>query len=417
MPVDNNTPEPIPTVRPSAVEIVFPPDTRARVTPTTPFPYLAIGQLSMTFQGKRYTGTGVLIGETRVLTAAHNLFDRALGGWARDVTFTAARDGTVRPYPTVAAARLHVPDAWQAGPGGGPLAGEAIEPHRRYDYGLVILKTAPHKDGTLGVSVESDQTLQHLEVNITGYPGDKAPPDTMWGASGQLRSVLPDFLTYRISTFQGQSGAGVLGRVEARPHSLSVVGVHIGSTGTGTPDAANVAVRITDSVLRDLLAWSSDKPAALTTPEEAAPAPIEPAEPAAPPAPPSPTSPCPANDPLTWCSGDPDGKSPFDGLRINVKPVYNDDDELTSMTVTVTDFSASPKGHASPYPATPATPVKVTPSGDFTAEGTLSFTHLKGVPTDLVVLLDSGFSFGPQGARQVVEGPILGVPLVKTTAT
>lgn len=242
---------------PNHVEIIFPPDDRTQVTNTTVYPYSSIGELDMEFDGEPFGGTGVLIDDSIVLTAAHNLYDRALGGEADSVTFAAARNGTSNPFGVVEAESLFVPDGYKTADLKSILIdGEEIpdaeKPYRRFDYGLVLLKSAPHKgQGFLGISVEDQKVLQDLKVNVTGYPGDK-PEGTMWGAQGGLSGVEPDFLLYRLSTFAGESGASVIASLPDKTTKMSSVGIHIGVTEDRSD---NLAVRITDAVVDQIIAW------------------------------------------------------------------------------------------------------------------------------------------------------------------
>ncbi|MEM7251284.1 MAG: hypothetical protein AAF493_07675 [Pseudomonadota bacterium] len=252
------------TTPPSAVDIVFPPDGRKKIVNTTVFPYSSIGLLEMKFPNhKEYTGTGVMIGDRLVLTAAHNLYDESDGGRALTVTFSAGRNGPTSPYGCTTAENFWYPTQWEESKLVAPrhmqdfLPATDVSGARKFDYGLVALEAPPHEgEGYLGFSTEIDQVLESIDVNVTGYPGDK-PPNTMWGQSGRLSAVLDDFLLYRLSSARGESGAGVMGRIPQAKEALTILGVHIGFTEYEGA-RFNLGVRINKAVVDQILDWIAE---------------------------------------------------------------------------------------------------------------------------------------------------------------
>lgn len=233
--------------------IVFDPDTRQRVTPTTEFPWNTMGQLIMTFpNGKTYSGTGVLVDPQHVLTAAHNLFGNDIGGWAKEVWFIPARDGDDRPYGTMPAKTIFVTEEYRslspADPNATPTG--TVEDVTKYteDYGLVRLQ-APLKLPIFGMYPASDHELQ-APARITGYPGDK-PQGTMWTDEKKLTNEDEHFLFYKINTYKGQSGSAIIQDLPL-PVGKTIVGVHVaGSTKLNT----NFAVRLDNDKLRRIRGW------------------------------------------------------------------------------------------------------------------------------------------------------------------
>ncbi|WP_020475574.1 trypsin-like serine peptidase [Zavarzinella formosa] len=226
---------------------VFPPDDRKQVTNTTVAPFDGVGLLEMTFpNGKVYTGTGTLIDGTHVLTAAHNLFDNRDGGKATKITFTPAQNGPPKPKTTIDALRWDFPADFEKNEGDDTL-----------DYGVVTLKSEAPKTATkYKVKVASDKDLSSMEFQVAGYPGDKAS-GTMWYGKGKLTKVLPKLLQYKISTYEGESGAAVAAKDS---DGWSVFGIHDGGTVE-----ANQACRITDSVKQAIDQWC--KRGAISSPD------------------------------------------------------------------------------------------------------------------------------------------------------
>jgi V8-like Glu-specific endopeptidase len=245
------------------VQIVFPPDTRVPVNPTTgPF-FRMVGQLTMTFpNGITYVGTGTLLNQSTVLTCAHNLFDNSIGGWATQVQFTPARNGQLAPFGIFAAAQngLSVPDLYrQLSPpnpnqSNGAVPGGLVEVTQYiYDYGVVRLAQAVNMADFFGMYAADDNQIRASNMDITGYPGDK-PPGTMWHAQGPVIGFSDELLFYTISTFEGQSGSPLRMPIAGLnpPGWPWIIGVHVaGSTGLG----ANFAVRLTDDVIEEVMGW------------------------------------------------------------------------------------------------------------------------------------------------------------------
>jgi V8-like Glu-specific endopeptidase len=237
-----------------STQIVFPPDERTRINPTTVPVYNAIGQLEMTFpNGETYTGTGTLISPNAVLTAAHNLFGNDIGGWAKTVKFTPAKNVNEAPFGYKMAAQLYIPELYKRLSPPDPLTAPYgnVEDYSLYMYDFGLVK---FKDGFYDISEQwglysaTDTDLETNRVIITGYPGDKQPQNTMWTEEGNVDSFDKEFLFYTIDTFKGQSGAAV----EMRKSYPAAIGVHVaGSKKLKT----NFAVRLTEDKVSTIQSW------------------------------------------------------------------------------------------------------------------------------------------------------------------
>lgn len=231
-------------------EIVFPPDTRTRVLDTTVFPFIAQGELTMQFpNGHTYTGTGTLIDRQHVLTAAHNVFGNDIGGWARNLWFAPARNGGNVPYGFLPATRLFITEEYYTLSPPDPNS-VPVEDYTLYteDYAVVRLRD-PIDLPILGIYAAPDDELRGA-IQISGYPGDK-PEGTMWTDSKPLTGMDEHFLFYRINTYRGQSGAGLLADIPL-PIGKTIVGVHVaGDARLGT----NFAVRLDDDKIGTIQRW------------------------------------------------------------------------------------------------------------------------------------------------------------------
>ncbi len=239
-------------------DIVFPPDTRTRVDDTTAWPYNTIGLVQMRFpNGKRFLGTGTLINENHVLTCAHNLYSAEDGGSAVEVVFSPGRNGEETPYGTYYAKTIYYPELYSRlapqNPNENP--GGVVEDysHYLYDYGLIRLNKIVDRDMHFGLFAATDEQLRAMDVNITGYPGDKRPRKTMWQANGTFdNGISDDFLFYTIDTYKGESGSAVNGFVPDTPPYRQIVGIHVaGSVRKQT----NFAVRLTLDKMYQILEW------------------------------------------------------------------------------------------------------------------------------------------------------------------
>ncbi|WP_052046329.1 trypsin-like serine protease [Candidatus Paracaedibacter symbiosus] len=224
-------------------------DRRERIFNTHEWPYSMHGHLLMTFGGEIYfTGSGVLIGPNHVLTAAHNLYDRKRGRWAKEVIFTPGRDGNRYPFGDAKGTLLLCTQGWKQ-----------KNDKQHYDFGMVILDDPiGYFTGWSGIACAADNVLKSHKISVTGYPGDKGEGDfkstQMWTMEDELKRVDSQQLAYDIDTHEGQSGSAVWSKWEEKDYEgYYTVGVH---TDKGSQRAEeNLGVRLSYSKFQCLLEW------------------------------------------------------------------------------------------------------------------------------------------------------------------
>ena len=219
-------------------ELVVGVDDRTPIDDTESYPYSCICSLVITAaNGKRFIGTGWLVGPRTVITAGHCVYMHNQGGWAEQIEVFPGRNGGHKPFRSTAK-DLQSVEGW-------------VQRERpEHDYGAIILADPLGDEvGFFGYATRGDAELQNMTINIVGYPGDK-DPGTMWGHARRLKRVEQQTVVYDIDTFGGQSGAGLIqwdGGEE-----FYVVGIHNYGDLSG-----NSATRITQEVYDNIKKWKS----------------------------------------------------------------------------------------------------------------------------------------------------------------
>lgn len=192
--IDQRQVKPIKYLYHKGAERVIGQDQRQLVTDNLSTPYKQVVFINMTFaNGKTYLGSGTMIGEDTVLTAAHNVYAYGVG-WAKEVTVYAGKKGGQYTIGKAKSQKMWTFKKW-------------IENNDQH-YDLAVIKLDSKlgkKTGTLGITskVKKDEPLE-----ISGFPGDK-PGEMQYKSTGHLKKITDYILYYDVDTYNGQSGSGV----------------------------------------------------------------------------------------------------------------------------------------------------------------------------------------------------------------
>ena len=242
--------------------VIGPRDDRVRVTNTTAIPFRHICKLEMTFTDPRtrtpqnFIGTGTLVAQSKVLTAAHCIYDQTFG-YATTVRVIPGKNGpgqTRREEPLgfALSSRLDVPAAYRT-----TADGWAAMP---FDYGVITL------DRPIGrrigwwrrIGHVPDAFFQRNRVNTSGYPGS-APAGQPGNGNYQyrvydrvVRVPTPQRIEFTHDVMGGQSGSAIWVRFQNARKIIGIVTTH---DDPRTAPVANTGVRITPTVLNDIRSW------------------------------------------------------------------------------------------------------------------------------------------------------------------
>lgn len=165
---------------------------------TSQFPFRATCHLEMSFNGKKYIGTGWFISFDTIATCGHCVYSHSNGGWADSIRVMPGRNGSSLPFGSAYASRLYSVVGWTK------------NKKHDYDYGFIKL-ASPNlgkRVGYYGFGYFPNSFLSGARLNNVGYPGDK-PRGTSWYNAGRATNVQSRKLYYMIDTAGGQSGSSV----------------------------------------------------------------------------------------------------------------------------------------------------------------------------------------------------------------
>ncbi|MEJ7542122.1 trypsin-like serine peptidase [Staphylococcus intermedius] len=203
--IDQSKVKPIEYLYQNGIERVFGEDQRQPVTHHLKSPYKQVVLLNMTFpNGKTYSGSGTMISEDTVLTAAHNIYAHNVG-WAKEVTVYAGKKGNQYTIGKAKSKKIWTFKQW------------IDSTDQNYDIGVIKLDSKlGKKTGTLGIT---SRIKEGEKIEISGFPGDK-PGEMQYKSTGHLKKVTDNILYYDVDTYNGQSGSGV------RNSKNQLIGVH-----------------------------------------------------------------------------------------------------------------------------------------------------------------------------------------------
>ncbi len=240
-------------------------ENRVRVRDTTGVPWRWICKIIIEDNGRRPVGhgTGGLVSDRHVLTAAHVVYEAYKNMHQYTITVIPALNDLKEPFDSYSiASKPKMRKEYS------PTAADSLD----WDYALLTLSTAIGKKsfqalkgsplcywgspqcGANTVFARPDpRTLNGKTAYTAGYPGGKGGKQ-LWCAAGILHTAIERRRTMQITadTTKGQSGSPVW-VIDNKRYCL--VGVAV---GTRRRAASNTVVRVTRELIRQVGAWISE---------------------------------------------------------------------------------------------------------------------------------------------------------------
>lgn len=206
-----------------------------QIKKTTDYPYTTMGLLANACPG-------VLVGKRFVLTAAYCVFNTQDGKWYENLDFFPAYDGKNAPYGSVRWKSVYAP------------VGYTKDKIPDYNFALVELEQdIGDKTGWMGFSHFPEFPFKQL--NITSYPYEGVPTNTMWQTTCKVSTVQDGYFFYQCpGKYQTVSamGGGPLWFKGKGDSDWWVTGIHIGNVDD---NKSHWAVRLNEANTLAILGW------------------------------------------------------------------------------------------------------------------------------------------------------------------
>ncbi|MZU11665.1 trypsin-like serine protease [Enterococcus mundtii] len=217
----------------SQTRVIIGTDNRTQVMDTTEPPYNSIAFIA----ADGSAGSGAVIGENTILTAAH-VVNRVRDTPEKESVYVIpARSGSKIPYGKFKVSQIHIfPKYLENNFLSNDMALMIIEPLNGKSIGEVV--------PPLKFNVVNNLPVNTI-MSTAGYPGDK-PWGTMWESLGKATFVDNYFIEHNMSTVGGQSGSPVFNTTN------EILGVHVGAPRTNFNTAAKINKEKYDFILNHL---------------------------------------------------------------------------------------------------------------------------------------------------------------------
>ncbi|MBD5797521.1 hypothetical protein BHU24_17250, partial [Bacillus pseudomycoides] len=222
-------------------------DTRKRAFDTKIFPHSATCWLIITdANGGIGVGSGWLNGKGTVITAGHNVFNRDLRKWNKEIIVIPGKNGSIAHGAPSFGTFTVTQDKFRS------VVGWTEQLNSEYDYGALILsEKVGERTGYFGYKV-GDSAILDKPIKIAGYPSDKVDAElaTQWYSLGYIQNppLYDRYIAYKLYTVKGDSG----GPVWIDDSNYQAIGIHVHGV------CPHRAVKITQDVFNNLQRWRNE---------------------------------------------------------------------------------------------------------------------------------------------------------------
>ncbi len=240
-------------------------DDRVRITPTTDTPWRWMCHVALEDSRGRSDGhgSGVLISDRHVLTAAHVIWDADQDPQLHFIQVRPGRDYDSEPFDSWSATRVRVCSRYKP----------SDADNQEWDYGLITLdkaigmktfKAIKKKElrfwgasefrGSFTMGPGEPRALVNTDALTAGYRGSKAYGTELWYGKGKFRSIStkrwPNSMFTTADTTEGQSGSPLWVK---DGDVLTMVGVVVAAGTT-----VNIVRRVSPGMIAELRKWIAE---------------------------------------------------------------------------------------------------------------------------------------------------------------